>query len=154
CRADDGRRPIPIGAATFRNGTYACDAGASWSVGAGHLTNSFQHISPEAFIPEDRMSNPTLLYDILRSVASQYPKDLIAEQVRDIPRIAFHIRLVLDGVKPKPPSNLALCDLGGGIGLFSVGCAAYGIKRTVLVDDFDDRINYLKGASILDLHRS
>jgi 2-polyprenyl-3-methyl-5-hydroxy-6-metoxy-1,4-benzoquinol methylase len=118
------------------------------------LTNPFQHISPEAFIPECRMSNPTLLCDILRSVASQYPKDLIAEQVRDIPRIVFHIRLVLDGVKPKPPSDLALCDLGGGIGLFSVGCAAYGIKRTVLVDDFDDRINYIKGASILDLHRS
>ena len=93
-------------------------------------------------------------FDILRSVASQYPKDLVAGQVRDIPRIAFHMGLVLDGAQHKPPSDLVLCDLGGGIGLFSVGCAAYGIKRTVLVDDFDDQVNYLTGSSILDLHRS
>ena len=100
-----------------------------------------------------RMPNKNL-FDILRSVASQYPKDLVAGQVRDIPRIAFHIGLALDGAQHKPPSDLVLCDLGGGIGLFSVGCAAYGIKRTVLVDDFDDQINYLTGPSILDLHRS
>ena len=40
------------------------------------------------------------------------------------------------------------------MGLLSAGCAAYGLKRTVLVDDFDDSINRQVGASILDLHRS
>jgi SAM-dependent methyltransferase len=96
----------------------------------------------------------TNLFDILRGVASKYPQDFVAGQLRDIPRIAFHISLAFDAAQHKPASDLVICDLGGGIGLFSVGCAAYGIKRAVLVDDFDDHINHLIGHSILDLHRS
>jgi len=38
--------------------------------------------------------------------------------------------------------------------LFSVGCAAYGVKRSVVVDDFDDSVNHQAGDSILDLHKS
>ena len=94
------------------------------------------------------------LHDVLRNVANQYPKDMVDGQVRDISRISFNIGVALDAAKHKPHSELEICDLGGGLGLFSVGCAAYGMKRTVLVDDFDDSVNHRVGASILDLHRS
>jgi 2-polyprenyl-3-methyl-5-hydroxy-6-metoxy-1,4-benzoquinol methylase len=94
------------------------------------------------------------LHDVLRNVANKYPKDMVAEQVQDISRISFNIGIALDASKRKPHSELTICDLGGGLGLFSVGCAAYGMKRTVLVDDFDDSVNHRVGASILDLHRS
>ncbi|HUI44638.1 MAG TPA: methyltransferase domain-containing protein [Nitrospirota bacterium] len=98
------------------------------------------------------MHNHNLL-DVLRNVANQYPKDMVDEQVRDIPRISFNIGIALDAAKPKPCRDLELCDLGGGIGLFTIGCAAYGLKRTVLVDDFNDPVNHSIGVSILDLHR-
>jgi 2-polyprenyl-3-methyl-5-hydroxy-6-metoxy-1,4-benzoquinol methylase len=95
------------------------------------------------------------IVDVLSKVANQYPVDMVAGQVRDIPRIAFHIGLALESTKPtKNPSELEICDLGGGLGLFSVGLAAIGIKRTVLIDDFNDPVNQRVGDSILDLHRS
>lgn len=93
------------------------------------------------------------IFDILRKVATQYPTDMVAGQVIDIPRIAFNIGLSLSTAKPKTPSELEICDLGGGVGLFSIGCAAFGLKRTVLVDDFSDSVNQRVGNSILDLHR-
>ncbi len=91
--------------------------------------------------------------EVLTTVAHQYPPGMVAEQVRDIPRNAYHIGLAVAAVMPKRHTELALCDLGGGIGSFSIGCAAYGWKRVVLVDDFDDSVNHKVGASILDLHR-
>ena len=48
---------------------------------------------------------------------------------------------------------MKLCDIGGGIGLYSIGCAGYGFKRAVLADDFNDPVNHEVGDSILDLHR-
>jgi hypothetical protein len=93
------------------------------------------------------------LHDVLINVANQYPKDMVDGQVRDIARIRFNIGVALDAAKYKSHDELEICDLGGGIGLFSVGCAAYGMKRTVLVDDFDDSINHKVGASILDLKK-
>ncbi|MBW4623007.1 MAG: class I SAM-dependent methyltransferase [Cyanosarcina radialis HA8281-LM2] len=99
------------------------------------------------------MRNSDLL-EVLSNVANQYPKDLANRQIRDIPRISFNIGIALEAVKPKLHKELEICDLGGGIGLFSVGCAAYGMKRTVLIDDFDDSVNHQFGNSILDLHKS
>ena len=101
----------------------------------------------------DKMQNMTLT-NTLRHVANQYPKDMIAEQVRDIPRISFHIGVALDAANRKSHNELEICDLGGGVGLFSVGCAAYGMRRTVLVDDFDDSVNHRAGVSILEFHRN
>lgn len=89
----------------------------------------------------------------LTEIAKKYPPDLVKEQIEDIPRISFNIKLVLDSAKSKPVQELSICDLGGGIGLFSVGLAALGIKRTVLVDDFNDSVNNRFGDSILGLHR-
>jgi len=98
------------------------------------------------------MQNHNLL-EVLRNVANQYPKDLVNDQIRDIPRIAFHMKIAIDAAICKHHSELEICDLGGGIGLFSSGCAAYGMKRVLLIDDFDDNINHLVGNSVLDLHK-
>jgi len=91
---------------------------------------------------------------VLRRIANQYPLSIVAEEVKDISRISFHIHLALETVSQKAVSELALCDLGGGIGLYSVGCAALGFGRVVLIDDFNDPINFEVSNSVLNLHRS
>ena len=86
---------------------------------------------------------------VLREAAQLYPEELVQGQLRDIPRIAFNIRLALAGGEPQ---GLAICDLGGGVGLFTVGCAALGMQP-VLVDDFGDRVNLQHGNSAFAAHR-
>jgi 2-polyprenyl-3-methyl-5-hydroxy-6-metoxy-1,4-benzoquinol methylase len=82
----------------------------------------------------------------LLKLAHQYPESLKAAQIRDVERIAFHIFLV---------SRLgqSLCDIGGGQGFFVLGCAALGIKST-LVDDFQDPVQLEEGIGPEDLYRS
>jgi 2-polyprenyl-3-methyl-5-hydroxy-6-metoxy-1,4-benzoquinol methylase len=84
---------------------------------------------------------------MLASIARRYPPDLVPVQLADIERTAFHIGLV------GPSAGRAVCDLGGGIGLFSAACAALGM-RAILVDDFRDPINLEVGPEVLELHRS
>jgi SAM-dependent methyltransferase len=86
---------------------------------------------------------------LLEEIARQYPAPLAEAELADIPRVLFNIELVRS-LKPGKPS---VCDVGGGIGTFSVGCAALGM-RSVLVDDFQDAVNVDHGTSILDIHRS
>jgi len=93
------------------------------------------------------------LRGILDEVAKEYPRNMVQEQLLDIPRIAFHISLVLEIANTKSPSELSICDVGGGVGLFSVGCAAIGFNRIVLIDDFNDAVNRQVGDSIFSLHR-
>lgn len=88
--------------------------------------------------------------EVLSEAAREYPADLIEGQIKDIPRIAFNIGLAAGN---RNPSELRICDIGGGIGLFSIGCAALGFKKVVLVDDFRDSINLERGDSILQLHQ-
>jgi SAM-dependent methyltransferase len=83
----------------------------------------------------------------LKKVASQYPALMVSEQQRDIPRVAFNIGLVAQ----RRGGNVRICDLGGGIGLFSVGCAALGMKST-LVDDFSDNVNRVYAEVPATLH--
>jgi SAM-dependent methyltransferase len=87
----------------------------------------------------------------LQAVAAEYPANMVAHQVADIPRIAYNIALALP--TDKPLNQAVICDIGGGIGLFSVGCAAIGFGKVILVDDFGDQINKQVGTSIFDLHR-
>lgn len=89
----------------------------------------------------------------LQRLAHEYPGEMVEDQLLDIPRIAFHLRLALDSVDRTEAAGLAICDLGGGVGMFSVACAALGFRRTVLVDDFLDPVNERTGDSILELHR-
>jgi predicted RNA methylase len=86
---------------------------------------------------------------ILEGVTRSYSSNLIANQLGDIPRIAFNIKLALDGADPRTTS---ICDIGGGLGLFSTGCAALGMK-TLLVDDFADPINRIVGESVFVVHK-
>jgi SAM-dependent methyltransferase len=86
---------------------------------------------------------------ILEGVARCYPSNFIDDQLRDIPRIAFNIRLALNGGDPRATS---ICDIGGGIGLFSTGCAALGMKA-LLVDDFADPITRSVGDSVFVVHQ-
>ncbi len=85
--------------------------------------------------------------ETLHRLARRYPPDLAAAQVEDVPRTAFHIALVRDR------QSELVCDLGGGVGLFSLGCAALGLP-VMLVDDFEDFIHGHRPDSILALHRA
>lgn len=82
---------------------------------------------------------------ILNEVARAYPAHMVKDQVSDVQRIAFNIELALNGADPKSRS---ICDIGGGVGLFSTGCAAIGMN-VLLVDDFDDPVNHRLGAEQL-----
>src|SRR5262249_31298523 len=46
-----------------------------------------------------------------------------------------------------------ICDVGGGVGMFSVALRALGYQ-SILVDDFDDPINHAMGSDVLQVHRS
>ncbi len=85
--------------------------------------------------------------EILAGLIAEYPPDLRPLQLMDLERIVFHVDLVL------AERATSVCDIGGGIGLFSLGCAVTGLKAT-LVDDFRDPVNIEHGDGILDLHRS
>jgi 2-polyprenyl-3-methyl-5-hydroxy-6-metoxy-1,4-benzoquinol methylase len=86
---------------------------------------------------------------ILEGVARSYPSKFIDDQLRDIPRIAFNIRLALNGADPR---TISICDIGGGVGLFSTGCAALGMNA-LLIDDFADPINRRVGDSVFVVHK-
>lgn len=90
---------------------------------------------------------------LLEQLAREYPPEMVAGQLRDIPRIAFNIQLAMRAVAPRDLRQARICDLGGGLGLFSVGCAAAGFGQVVLVDDFQDDVNRRLGDSPLALHR-
>jgi len=81
---------------------------------------------------------------VLDRIWRQYPPELASSQRDDAARIAYHIELVLSHMG----SNVSLWDIGGGIGMFSIGCAALGMKVT-LVDDFRDDV----GSAALNLHK-
>lgn len=84
---------------------------------------------------------------VLMRIAREYPPELVAEQLADTPRIAANIRLVTERLG----RNVSVCDAGGGIGLFSLGCAALGM-RAVLVDDFRDAVNWRHSIESMGLH--
>lgn len=85
----------------------------------------------------------------LESIARKYPPEMVQHQLDDVERIAFHIQLVVNA----KGTDVALCDIGGGIGLFSVGCAALGMK-VILMDDFRDEGNRQIAPAVLELHKS
>jgi SAM-dependent methyltransferase len=66
-------------------------------------------------------------------IADSYPPAIAAVQrYIDVPRTAFNLSLLFT-----LPRGARIGDIGGGMGLFSPGCAALGFDVT-LVDDFGD----------------
>jgi 2-polyprenyl-3-methyl-5-hydroxy-6-metoxy-1,4-benzoquinol methylase len=95
-----------------------------------------------------RVHSHQTIVSTLQEIARRYPAEQVSSQLDDVPRMAFNIELVQQTVAPS-----SLCDVGGGIGIFSAACASLGIKAT-LIDDFGDAINSICGDRALDLHRS
>jgi SAM-dependent methyltransferase len=84
----------------------------------------------------------------IEDLARSYPPDVVDRQLLDVDRIVFHVGLARSLVG----EGGTLVDLGGGVGMMSLGCALAGLNP-VVVDDFNDPINRTHGDSILDLHR-
>ncbi len=72
------------------------------------------------------------LRDLLVTIAFRYPAELRATMLSEIDRIAFQIELV----RQNRGTDISICDVGGSISLFSVACAALGMRST-LIDNFD-----------------
>lgn len=85
---------------------------------------------------------------LLHRIADEYPEGLRAAEKADIDRIAFHLSTVIGEIGVRG----VLCDIGGGVGLFSVGAAALGMDA-ILVDDFGDDVNSVHGQAALAAHR-
>lgn len=87
----------------------------------------------------------------IAELAAQHPAEAVRRDFSpaEAKRIAFHVRLVAD----RKGANSTVADLGGGIGLFSLACAAVGM-RVFLVDDFRDPVNEEAGNGVLDYHRA
>jgi len=79
-------------------------------------------------------------------LAELYPLALREAAMKEIPRQTFHVSTVVSLAE-----GGAVADIGGGFGLFSVGCAVAGMTAT-LIDDFGDPINKELGWSPLGLH--
>lgn len=94
-----------------------------------------------------RASVPSI-EEVLTTLAARYPARRVDIELADVPRIAFHLRLVLAHAARGP-----VCDIGGGLGLFSVGCAALGVP-VILVDDFRDDARGISIEDVLAIHRS
>lgn len=86
--------------------------------------------------------------ETLAGLAARYPAPLVDIELADVARIAFHVRLVMDYAEEGP-----VCDVGGGLGLFSLGCAAVGLP-VILVDDFRDDSHGVSVDGVLEIHRS
>ncbi|MCA8915692.1 MAG: methyltransferase domain-containing protein [Planctomycetes bacterium] len=83
----------------------------------------------------------------LIELAAAYPQPLQAAQQTDVARLSFHLQLLLRRV-----SAGRVADIGGGVGLFSLGAQALGLSAT-LVDDFRDAVNTQHGDAALEQHR-
>ncbi|WP_165942586.1 bifunctional 2-polyprenyl-6-hydroxyphenol methylase/3-demethylubiquinol 3-O-methyltransferase UbiG [Micromonospora sp. KC721] len=84
----------------------------------------------------------------LERLASRYPPQWRRQMAYEVQRQTFHVGLVAS----LAPGGV-LADVGGGTGMFSVGCAAVGMSAT-LIDDFADPSNESGTDELLDLHRS
>ena len=84
---------------------------------------------------------------MLRALAARHPSAAVRREAAEaeLERVRFQISLA------RHPGG-RVCDVGGGLGLFSLGCAALGMQA-VLVDDFADPVNDEEGDASLALHR-
>jgi SAM-dependent methyltransferase len=83
----------------------------------------------------------------LNELAANYPPGLRQQALLDVERQVFHLSLIA------ADRHRDVADIGGGMGLFSIGCAAMG-KDVRLIDDFSDPSNATHGNSPLVQHRA
>jgi SAM-dependent methyltransferase len=83
----------------------------------------------------------------LDELALKYPPDLVPMAKRDVPRMTFSICLALRHAVPRP----TICDVGGGVCLFSLGLSALGYDA-ILIDDFGDDWHGQSAQGALGLH--
>jgi len=103
--------------------------------------------------------------DWLRDLARRFPAALVDAQLRDIERVSYQLRLVTERIG----TDIALCDIGSGIGLFPAACARLGMRVTMMDDyahpfrdheqaqsfrDAPDAVNYDQVQPTIELHRS
>lgn len=67
----------------------------------------------------------------LEALARSFPEPLVEAQLLDLDRIAFELELVTDRLG----TDVSLCDVGSGLGLFPAACARAGLRVTMM-DDF------------------
>lgn len=84
----------------------------------------------------------------LVGLADRYPPELRSHQLRDVERICFHVGFA----ERLAPAEGTVVDIGGGVGLLSLAVALTG-RRSLLIDDFGDRVNETFGRDCLTLHR-
>jgi 2-polyprenyl-3-methyl-5-hydroxy-6-metoxy-1,4-benzoquinol methylase len=84
----------------------------------------------------------------LLAITKEYPASQRSHEIADVPRVAYNVDMALLGAQP----GSRVVDVGGGLGLFSLGVAALGMN-SVLIDDFCDPGNVMVADEILELHR-
>jgi SAM-dependent methyltransferase len=67
-------------------------------------------------------------------------------QAGQLERFVFNIRIVAELLGPSG----TICDIGGGWGTFSIGCAALGY-RSILIDDFGD-VGFLDAVRLSEIN--
>jgi SAM-dependent methyltransferase len=72
------------------------------------------------------------LVKLVRSIAEEFPSELRDWQREDVERVAFNLSLLPDRVR-------SVCDVGGGIRLFSLAATCTG-RAVYVIDDFGDPI--------------
>ena len=92
--------------------------------------------------------NMERLEQLVSEIALAYPPPLDKRELADIPRIGFHLSILRAHI---PPGGRVV-DIGGGIGMMSLGAAAIGYEA-ILVDDFKDKVNEEHTIESLGLHR-
>jgi SAM-dependent methyltransferase len=83
--------------------------------------------------PAESFTSADAIGATVESIAREYPAALAEQHLKDVPRVVFHIQRILGATGPRG----SVCDIGGGLNLFSLGCAVLGLDAT-LVDDFSD----------------
>ena len=109
------------------------------------------------------MTTPTRLED-LEMLARSFPPELVESQLEDMIRVGFQVDLVLQ----RKGTDISICDIGSGVGLFPAACAQAGMRVTMMDDfaspyadeasaravpDAPDSVNFTDVDEILKLHR-
>jgi len=86
--------------------------------------------------------------DLFAEIIAAYPESLRSSQRADIERQRYHLGTI---ARLLPPGGKIL-DIGGGVGMFGVACAAAGFEVTV-VDDSLDPVHVRYGPDAYAAHR-